>query len=421
MLSLIQRSSSRVCTSRVASRSRHRRSISSAAVFNQSESNPEVFIWGRGDRGALGLGPDVIVQPTPARLSLPESGAVQLATGMNHAFVVVERQPAQALGQAQAQAVFAFGLNDDGQLGLGDTTSRFTPQRVNSAALDGRRLVRLAAGGHHTLLATTAADGSTEPRVLAFGRNEHGQLGLGEPFRDQPAVSSPTEIRSLRGERVAALACSEDGSVVATERGVVAFGRGLCPDRADDALNEPRPVPGPVGRVTSLAAGWGHVVALTADGLVWSWGSNVHGQCGHGDKERYSSPRQLRLQADVQVAAIAAGSCHTLLLTRNHQVYFCGSGHDGKGCVDERLDFPQPRRLSFFDDKRVVQIASGSDHLAVLTDDGSLYMWGYGQHATLGFPELKTLSTPRAVPSPERGRRFSVAACSMDTTIAVLA
>jgi len=34
--------------------------------------------------------------------------------------------------------------------------------------------------------------------------------------------------------------------------------------------------------VTAVRAGWGHMLALTRDGHVYSWGSNKHGQCGVG-------------------------------------------------------------------------------------------------------------------------------------------
>lgn len=41
-------------------------------------------------------------------------------------------------------------------------------------------------------------------------------------------------------------------------------------------------------------------------------------------------------------------------------------------------DVLEPKVLDFFKEK-IVKIASGSDHLCVLTDEGKLYGWGYGK------------------------------------------
>jgi alpha-tubulin suppressor-like RCC1 family protein len=60
---------------------------------------------------------------------------------------------------------------DFGRLGHGDCNDVFLPRPI--AALSGRSIVRVACGDTHTL-ATTA-----EGRLYSFGRNQNGQLGLG--------------------------------------------------------------------------------------------------------------------------------------------------------------------------------------------------------------------------------------------------
>jgi Regulator of chromosome condensation (RCC1) repeat len=67
-------------------------------------------------------------------------------------------------------AVFAFGRNDSGQLGVGDTTDRMTPARVEG--LRGHRTVALACGQYHTAAVTAAG------ALLTCGKNDWGQLGF---------------------------------------------------------------------------------------------------------------------------------------------------------------------------------------------------------------------------------------------------
>ena len=67
-------------------------------------------------------------------------------------------------------SVYACGLNNYGQLGTGDTESR--NYLVHVTALDGRNVVSVKGGMHHSLALTEYG------KVLAFGRADSGQLGI---------------------------------------------------------------------------------------------------------------------------------------------------------------------------------------------------------------------------------------------------
>lgn len=105
------------------------------------------------------------------------------------------------------------------------------------AALGGKAVVRVAGGWRHT----AAAD--DEGRTYTWGWNKFGQLGLG----DTEDRNAPTEVSPLTGQRVALLAC-----------------------------------------------GWRHTVAVTVDGMVYSWGRGVNGQLGHGDEQDCHEPMVLK-------------------------------------------------------------------------------------------------------------------------------
>mmetsp|Transcript_20195 Transcript_20195/g.51575 ORF Transcript_20195/g.51575 Transcript_20195/m.51575 type:complete len:88 (-) Transcript_20195:258-521(-) len=58
-----------------------------------------------------------------------------------------------------------------------------------------------------------------------------------------------------------------------------------------------------------------HTYALLADGSMWTWGWNDHGQCGNGEKSERVEPTQLdelsRLSHQWQTTIVRAGGGHS--------------------------------------------------------------------------------------------------------------
>lgn len=117
--------------------------------------------------------------------------------------------------------LYAWGRNECGQLGVGDIATRYRPTRINS--LDGVPIVDVAVGIEHSL--ALASDG----RLYGFGCNGRGSLGLG-----------PTSLGSFL---------------------------------------QPTLVSTPATFV-EIAAGSQHSVGRTASGEVFTWGANDQGQLG---------------------------------------------------------------------------------------------------------------------------------------------
>ncbi len=82
--------------------------------------------------------------------------------------------------------VYACGLNNMGQLGLGSLEPGHTGTPTLVTALEGKGVVTLSAGEHHSLALTDDGD------VFAFGRADNNQLGLGDGVDHH---TSPKEVR----------------------------------------------------------------------------------------------------------------------------------------------------------------------------------------------------------------------------------
>ena len=65
-------------------------------------------------------------------------------------------------------ALYIFGKNEYGQLGLGDTGNRIKPVKHPSLS----NIIDVSSGGNHTFVKTSNNE------IYAFGKNEYSQLGI---------------------------------------------------------------------------------------------------------------------------------------------------------------------------------------------------------------------------------------------------
>ena len=105
---------------------------------------------------------------------------------------------------------YACGLNDEGQLGVGDREDRLVPALV-TGQLQAETAVYAAAGGCHTLCITT------DDSLFAWGGNDRGQLGV----RDTQDRHVPTLVTGLQTKRVVHVAAGNYHTICSTTGGCV--------------------------------------------------------------------------------------------------------------------------------------------------------------------------------------------------------
>jgi hypothetical protein len=164
---------------------------------------------------------------------------------------------------------WSWGLNANGQLGDGTTTSRKSPSQVNG--LSG--IADLAGGGYHSL--ALACDGG----VWGWGANAAGQLGDGTYSNRH----TPVQMAGLTG--VVAIAGGSEHSVAVRADGTVWACGSNSAGQLGDGTTVNRNVPVQTVGITGVMAAEAvssHSLALKSDGTVWGWGQNNYGQLGDG-------------------------------------------------------------------------------------------------------------------------------------------
>ena len=158
-------------------------------------------------------------------------------------------------------------------------------------------IASVAAGRHCLAVSDTGA-------VFAWGLNDHGQCG----FRD------------------------EDSSFIDTPRHIE-LPTGSAPDAARFQCAAVGGIGSGHGRLQGDGA---HSLLLTTDGILYSFGSNEHGQLGRGcarDDITFGAahiPSRVRGIDGGRVISFAAGIRHSLAVTESRWVYAWGSNADSE-------------------------------------------------------------------------------------------
>ncbi|XP_035612422.1 RCC1 and BTB domain-containing protein 1-like isoform X5 [Oncorhynchus keta] len=258
--------------------------------------------------------------------------------------------------------VYVFGLNCSNCLGTGDSQSTILPKKLDF--LSGRKVVSLSYGsGPHILLATE------EGELFAWGHNGYSQLGNGTTNQGVAPVLVSASL-----------------------------------------LNK---------RVTEVACGSHHSLALTNTGEVYAWGYNNCGQVGSGSTANQPTPRRVSncLQNKV-VVSITCGQTSSLAVVENGEVYgwgYNGNGQLGLGNNGNQLT---PCRLVGLQGLCVLQIVSGYAHSLALTDEGLLYAWGTNTYGQLGTGNKSNQLSPVQIMAEKESRIVEIAACHSTHTSA---
>jgi alpha-tubulin suppressor-like RCC1 family protein len=377
-----------------------------------------VRAWGKNDRGQLGdsttsdrHAPVTVLVPSIFQGDAvvdykPWSETIAVAAGSRHSLAL------RADG-----TVWAWGANDEGQVGDGTTADRHTPVAVlgvEDRALSG--IIAIVAGSAYSV--ALRADGT----VWAWGANGQGQLGDGTTT-DRPR---PVLVKGLT--RVSAIAARGTHTLALVGDGRVTSWGSNDTGQLGDGTTTDRPTPGPVtgpdgtgrlGEVVALAAGAGYSLALRADGTVWGWGQNAKGQLGDGTTKTRLKPVEVH---DVSgggtltgVTAIAAGAAHSMALQGLARVFAWGWNNGGRLGDGTTIDRHAPVLVANQSQNTVgaIGIAAGQVHSLVVAARCNVRAWGSnskGQLASTTGYYSAFVTEPFAVASAEKYDLSAVAA-----------
>lgn len=351
-----------------------------------------------------------------------------MASGCNFSVVSVTN--------GSESSLLSWGVNPNGELGMGTTTSVVDPQPINMLPMQvhGEQIgiAQISCGKHHVAVVTTQA------RLFTWGSNKYGQLGHGDYFNrsvpcevqylskscakvQQHALRIRHTIMERAGSNVTRATCGAYHSHFITDQqqlwsmgynqaGQLGIGHRLqqhqgwrsCTPIAIEDLSD--------RSILDVAAGQNHSACVLSNGDVYVWGCGDDGRLGFGRDECKMKPTLLTSLKEAQVRgrSIRCGARHTALISDMDLLYIWGANEFGQlGCGDkDARKIPCIIEYPPFVSDGVVDIALGEFHSACITVKGKAFVWGLD--LTYGSMQLDMRTIPTKAPllDSERARKI---------------
>lgn len=295
---------------------------------------------------------------------------------------------------SSCDGVYTWGNGTGGRLGHGDEKISTSPTPVEFFSSQGLHIKDVVCGATHT--AAITSDGA----LYTWGNGRHGRLGLGTDANQ----TSPSLVEVLRDEKVTQVATGEAHMIALTESGkVFAWGRGPALGLGDgvNGTIEPTLVSFFNGlEVAHIACGKQHTLVVTKDGEAYAFGQGREGQLGHGQPfgPQESLPRRIEffVQEGNKVSQAICIGDSTMFLC-DDVVYACGSDSYGQiGLSRAVTRVQQPTIVTSLSQLKISQLHGGalSMHAAATSITGEVYMWGLNTNGQLGNDSTKDALAP---------------------------
>ena len=293
----------------------------------------DVYVWGGGGSARTGIDPSQDRLGAPGSLAHENYVEPQLVRDLRGEEVVgLACGSSHSLAVGKGGDCFVWGDNDAGQLGLGHLTHHPLVAINNSFPA----ISAVHTGSNHTMVVTRKGEKVYTWGHGANGRLGHGQQErVGVPENERFFFPLPKCIETL--EEVKQLSCGADHTLALGRSGVWAWGNGAGGrlgqgDNKD--RNNPVLVPRLKRRCVHqvCAAAWYSMAIiihppLFEGGWLYSWGSGYHGQLGHGSETvvMMAQPVEYFVKYHLSVKQVICGSHHVMALTRDDELYSWGS------------------------------------------------------------------------------------------------
>ncbi len=297
-------------------------------------SGGRIYAWGNNSFGQLGDGSSVINREKPVLTKFTnlktEETFIDISTGRLHSLALTNQG-----------RVFAWGGNNRGQLGVGNTNNSYTPKIVTFEDIleSDEKIIQISAGSDFSVALSSSG------RVVTWGSNFSGQLGIDFTTGTSGFKTTPTLV--------------------------------IFPYRYGNFFP-----PSTYASIDIISAGLNHTLAISGN-TVYTWGANSVGQLGDGTVTNKTKPVIVNFPQPFStqdfIIDVSAGSSFSMILTSNGRLFSWGYNAFGQLGDGSFLYSSIPIEIEFSElssEEVITKINTGAYRAFAITNFGSLYGWG---------------------------------------------
>ena len=325
--------------------------------------NGDLYCWGENNDGEVGNGDvDVYGVEKPVKVL---SNVKEVYRAENLTSAITENGD-----------LYCWGENTYGRVGCGEgIRNQSTPFKVLS------KVKSFYCNEYWNSMAITE-----NGDLYIWGNNSYGLIGNGDKENQYIPYKVLHGVKQIDCDISHILALTETGELFCWggNNACGCLGTGTTEDQLT-----PYKV---LEKVDSFSIGGPHMAAITMNGDLYCWGKNEDGQIGNGTKDNQLSPTKVMTKCKKVLATDSAGIGMTSAITINGDLYCWGSNISGcAGCGSEGFWVLNPVKVL-----ANVEDIVGIDGYAkaAITVDGDLYCWGHNYYGGVGNGTNKTQLIP---------------------------
>nr|XP_047122358.1 uncharacterized protein LOC101237479 isoform X1 [Hydra vulgaris] len=344
-------------------------------------NNKELYTWGKECGGRKDNVQNTCLPMRMENLHNQGIQVVSVACGEFHTIALCE------------EGVYSWGSNEYGQLGVGDTRTRYRPVLITH--ISSKQIVSVVCGAYHTLAITS------DYKVYSWGWGVHGQLGL----KSVENQLTPKQIDLLDSHKVIQAAAGYAHSAVLTsQRYVYTFGADLY-GQLGIGSHYKQVIPQLVDSLTLdsiylISCGPFETIAISEDQTIFCWGRNYHQFyiCAKAESSKYGRkmasntkdlnhrfyPETLQFQLQHPITQIFCGNWHYIILTSVNQVYTWGYNDCGQLGHYNKIDQSAPRLVKALIRRAIIGVAVGAEFSVAFDADDNIMAWGRNDEGKIG-------------------------------------
>ncbi|XP_077397155.1 serine/threonine-protein kinase Nek8 isoform X2 [Festucalex cinctus] len=266
----------------------------------------------------------------------------------------------------------------------------------------------------------------------SVGSAEVSLPGLVEQMQPQ-FISRFLEGQS--GVTIKSVSCGDLFTTCMTDRGIImTFGSGSngCLGHGNfNDVTQPKIVEALLGyELVQVSCGASHVLAMTNEREVFTWGRGDNGRLGLGTQDTHNCPQQVCLPAQFEAQKVMCGVDCSMIISSGNSILACGSNRFNKLGLDkitsgeepspssqvEEVHSFAPVRSAPLNKEKIVCIDIGTAHSVAVTESGQCITFGSNQHGQIGCSSRRGSRTPYPVPGLQG---ITMAACGDAFTLAI--